>query len=518
MDMADPAKLPPQNFRRIIEELSVVITDPAAKLKFIQHAIDEHERLPLTYRSYPPLAEIAFRKRLLDKAERICPGSQKNAQHLAEIGIITTPPPGMWRLYRFRHVIAVIVLLVFTCGLGTAVASFFGTVNVLSGFKEKQNSGWKRGVVRKPILQPQTLMAVAKPNTPTAIEAKPQSREPFVAVAETAVATYLTQPIWRVEKTTASEHYSNRLQIFTEYTVANIPRSYRPLFRQFKPAPEEVQNSDRIAGILFHASESDLVPFRPEMNISIKQKSKRLINYLQRRKSYNYFIDRFGRVYRLVQENHAAYHAGNSIWADDEEFYLNLNHAFIGICFEGRDFEETEIHDYVDSWSPLATAPRMRLTGTSSLTEAQLRSGKELTDWLRVKHTISQHNCIPHALASVNPEKKLIGYHLDLSRGFPFAKFSLSNKYNEPLPSIVDFGFSYDDYFEKIFGGDIWPGIRVSESILRKRSERDQISLGQYRRRLNAKFDEYTEERIAVNQKNHPAIPSRTSAEPDGRL
>jgi N-acetylmuramoyl-L-alanine amidase len=502
MDKAYPRKLPPKNFRRIIEELSVVIADPAIKLKFIKHAIDAYEHLPLTYKSYPPLAEIAFRKCLLDEAERIWPGSQKNVRHLAKIGIISTPRPGLWRLYRLRHVFVSVVLLVFVCGFGTAVASLFGTVNVLLSLNEKQYSGWKRGIVRKPIIDPRPLMTALEPIRQAVIEARLPLREPPpVVIAETEVAPYLTQPIWLVEKTSGSELYSNRLQIFTRYAVANIPRSYRPFFRHLNRLPENVINSDRIAGILFHTSESDLVPFRPEMNISIKQKSKRLIKYLQRRKSYNYIIDRYGRVYRLVQEGHAAFHAGNSIWADDEEFYLNLNHAFIGICFEGRDFEEVESQNYVDSWNPQAMAPRLRPNGISSLTEAQLRSGKELTDWLRVKYNISQHNCVPHALVSVNPEKKLIGYHLDLSRGFPFAKFSLSNKYNEPLPSIVDFGFFYDEYFEKIFGGEIWPGIRASEAILQRRCKQANISLSQYRINLNIKYDEYIEERTAVNQK-----------------
>jgi hypothetical protein len=506
MDIAYPRKLPPKNFRRIIEELSVVITDPAIKLRFIEHAVEAYEHLPLTYRSYPPLAEIAFRKRLLDKAERIWPGSQKNVRHLAKIGIISTPRPGLWRLYRLRHVFAGVVLLVFVCGLGTAVASFFGTVNVLLSLKETQTSAWKRGVVRKPIIYPQPLMTALAPRRSAVVEARLPLRQPTpVAVAETTVATYLVQPIWLVEKTNGSELYSNRLQIFTRHTVANIPRRYRPFFRHLRRPPEDALSSDRIAGILFHTSESDLVPFRPEMNISIKQKSNRLIKYLRRRKSYNYIIDRFGRVYRLVQEDHAAFHAGNSIWADDEEFYLNLNHAFIGICFEGREFEEIERQGYVDSWNPQANAPRMRPIEISSLTEAQLRSGKELADWLRVKYNISQHNCVPHALVSVNPKKKLIGYHLDLGKGFPFAKFSLSNKYNEPLPSIVDFGFSHDEYFEKIFGGEIWPGIRASEVVLQRRCERANISLSQYRIYLNTKYDEYIEERTAVNQKHTSA-------------
>ena len=185
----NPRKLPPKSFRRIIEELSVVITDPAIKLKFIEHAIDAYEHLPLTYRSYPPLAEIAFRKRLLDKAERIWPGSQKNVRHLAKIGIISTPRPGLWRLYRLRHVFVSVVLLVFVCGLGTAVASFFGTVNVLLSLKETQTSGWKRGVVRKPIFYPKPLMTALAPRRPAVAEARPPLREPPpIAVAKTKVA------------------------------------------------------------------------------------------------------------------------------------------------------------------------------------------------------------------------------------------------------------------------------------------------------------------------------------------
>jgi len=131
-----------------------------------------------------------------------------------------------------------------------------------------------------------------------------------------------------------------------------------------------------------------------------------------------------------------------------------------------------------------------------------LRSGKELTDWLRVKYKIPQNNCVPHALTSINPEKMLIGYHLDLSQGFPFEKFSLSDKYREPLPSIVEFGFSYDDYFEKIFDGKLWPGIRSSEAILQQRSRNAGIRLADYRRLLNDRFAACTQLRTAAGGKN----------------
>ncbi len=503
--MAYPKKLPPTTYRRIIEELSAVVTDPAIKLKFIEHAIDEYDHLPLTYKSYSPLAEMAYRKRLLELAERFWPGSQENARHLAATGNISTPRPAVKRLYRFRHVVATLLLLVIVCGLGVAAAAVWGTATVFLGLKEKQNRDWKRGVIRKSIVYPEIPAAVARVPVSATIQALHPLREPPPAAnAAAEFAPYLTRPVWLVEKTAAAELYSNSLQIFTGYTVANVARRYRPIFRHAETAIASNQDVGRIAGILFHTSESDLVPFRPEMNMSIKQKSKRLIKYLQRRRSYNYIIDRYGRVYRLVQEDHAAYHAGNSIWSDGEQFYLDLNHAFLGICFEAQDFEETETGTYLDSWNPKTNVPRMRPRDESSLTEAQLRSGKELTDWLRVKYKIPQHNCVPHGLVSVNPQKKLIGYHLDLSQGFPFAKFSLSNKYNEPLPSMVDFGFSYDDYFEQIFGGQIWPGIRASEAILQSRCQHANISLGRYKRGLNDKYDAYGEDRTQ-NQKKSSA-------------
>ena len=225
-----------------------------------------------------------------------------------------------------------------------------------------------------------------------------------------------------------------------------------------------------------------------------------------RQKSYHFFIDRFGRVYRLVQEDHAAFHAGNSIWADDEEIYLNLNHAFIGICFEGKDFEEIDIRKKKEGQSTNSKSSLLKPTGISSFNEAQLRSGKELTDWLRVKYNIPQHNCVPHALISVNPDRMLIGFHLDLSRGFPFAKFGLSDKYQEPLPSIVEFGFLYDSHFEKIFNGELWRGIRYSEEILQRQAVNSGMSIAEYRKSLHRRFLRYTDWKNEILEKKDPLV------------
>jgi hypothetical protein len=277
--------------------------------------------------------------------------------------------------------------------------------------------------------------------------------------------------------------------------VDNIPRNYYKFPKNSVQLPAKDLSSKNpasdIAGILYHASESDIFDYKPEMTSSIKRYSKALIKYLCKKKSYHYFIDRFGRVYRLVKDEHAAFHGGNSIWADDESIYLNLNHAFIGICFEGRDFETVGKSAAADD--DKKGTPNISMMQTSSINEAQIRSGKELTDLLRVKYNISQHNCVPHSLASVNARSLLIGHHLDLSYGFPFNEYELSNKYNEPLPSITEFGFSYDKYFEKIFSTKKWPGISYSEELLKKQAKKKNLPLPEYRNLLNKKFIKFFE-------------------------
>jgi hypothetical protein len=318
------------------------------------------------------------------------------------------------------------------------------------------------------------------------------------------VPKYIKGPIWLVEKTADREFYSNRLQIITTYSIPNIPREYYRFARNADYSPAIGKITDRISGIVYHASESDLYPFMPEMNRSILNYSKRLIKYLLRKKCYHYFIDRFGRVFRLVQEDHAAFHAGNSIWADDEALYLNLNHAFIGICFEGKDFQEIETGKQKKDRPANSKPSLLKPTGISSFNEAQLRSGKELTDWLRVKYNISQQNCVPHAIISVNPGKMLIGWHLDLARGFPFARLGLTDKYQEPLPSMVEFGFRYDKYFEKIFNGNLWRGIGYSEEILRRRARHSGMSLAEYRNSLQQRFTRYTEWNQKLVEKKEP--------------
>ncbi|MCJ7830828.1 MAG: N-acetylmuramoyl-L-alanine amidase, partial [Desulfobacterales bacterium] len=451
---------------RIVEELSTVITDPVSKLKFLRQALNEYTRIPRRYRLFPPLAEIAFRVQVLSHAEAIAPGSQANARELMRRKIISAPRNGLLKIYKCRHAIATLLGGFFLWGLGTSVASLVEMI---------QTAAWKpysvfEGTLSPPVNRPPGLTVFPVPSQESAAP----------------LPDYIENSIWLVEKTPSTEIYSNRLQIITTHTVENIPRRYYRFPRTTSDLPAADTPSGDVAGILFHASESDLLPFKPEMNQSIQRYSRSLVQYLQRIKAYHYFIDRFGRVYRIVREDHAAFHAGNSVWADEGTTFLDLNHAFVGICFEGRDFEDKPVATDENAggvkFLPVAK------TGTLPISETQIASGRELTDWLRFKYRISQQNCVPHGLASVNPSKMLIGFHLDLSHGFPFHSFGLRNKYDEPLPSVTEFGFAYDRYFVEILKGNVWPGLQQSEIILRQQAKLHKMSLRTYQKRLHRHY------------------------------
>ncbi len=89
--------------------------------------------------------------------------------------------------------------------------------------------------------------------------------------------------------------------------------------------------TDKPVGIVYHTSESDIDPLEPDNTNSLLRNTRGLLRWLRKHGNYHYLIDRFGRIYRLVDESDEAYHAGKSIWADDDNYYLDLNDSFIGI-------------------------------------------------------------------------------------------------------------------------------------------------------------------------------------------
>jgi len=277
--------------------------------------------------------------------------------------------------------------------------------------------------------------------------------------------SYEPAKIWLVEQKEGYEKYSNGGRIVTTYETESHPRSYYARVRGAEPDVAEVQETP--VGIVYHTSESDIVPFTADNNGLMKTRTQGLLEHVQRSKCYNYVIDRFGEIYRVVRDDHAAAHAGHSVWADDERFYVGLNESFIGICFES-----SSAADALDE----------------QLTEAQLIAGRALTAVLRSKYGIKDLNCTTHALVSVNPQNMMIALHRDWVRNFPFEAMGLSDKYLVPLASITEFGFWCDTALLRQLGGAVWPGAAKAQEQFRQRAGREQTSAGELRRRLRERY------------------------------
>lgn len=234
----------------------------------------------------------------------------------------------------------------------------------------------------------------------------------------------LLPAVWIVEGGSDFDLYSNGLRIENRYATTNRPRSYRAFPLHDDAASGELRMEP--AGIVYHTTESLQAPFDASQNNVLKRVSESLADYVQRRRAYNFLIDRFGRVYRIVREEDAANHAGHSIWADDSSVYIGLNDSFLGISFEAK------------------TAG---LPGPEKVNPAQIRSGAMLTELLRYRYRIPPQDCVTHAQVSVNPSNFQIGYHTDWGSRFPFQELGLPDNYVLPIPALTIFGFSFDSAF-----------------------------------------------------------------------
>ena len=530
MDTTYPGNLPPE-IAAIVRSISSLTQDPVAKLRFIRSALKRFSEMPGSGTRLPFFASMAFRMHLGEEVRAHLPECEAEALKLIQKGGFPGVQRLFWVTYRVRFVLLVLLPVLLVLGVSLSMASVMNTISsnrdqllrflpfprafdleALSSLEgvEKQGvsglagNGHVDGVTflrNEADVQP----AAAKKDFRNAVDGRlptgssdgrdngetqlasaaaiaGQQESPEKEAPAERVAPFVREPIWLVERSPTGETYSNRLQIITAYEVDSVPRQYVPFKRGSDDLPGVEGVQSEIRGILYHSSESDLLPMLPEKNHSLLRYSRILRSYIAKKHCYNYFIDRFGRVYRIVRDDQAANHAGNSIWADAGTIYLNLNHAFLGICFEGKGFEQVSV--------PGRNRSRMMVNDDMKINEAQIKSGRELTDWLRYRYRIHENNCVPHGLVSVNPHNGLIGYHLDLSHGFPFNRFGLSNKYDQPLPSITEFGFSHDGYLESIFNGRLWPGIAVSEKILEEESLSQGLPLPEAVRQKRVHFSD----------------------------
>jgi hypothetical protein len=288
-----------------------------------------------------------------------------------------------------------------------------------------------------------------------------KERRLVIPGSNAAPVTSSVQKVWLVDKSELLELYSNGLRIDLTFTVANRPRSRYPIF-SLAGGPQIAEGKAPV-GIVYHTTESNLAPFEEDENRRLKRIGRNLVEWIRDNRSYHYVIDRFGRVYRVVQESDAANHAGSSIWADHRGVYVNLNDSFLGVSFEGQT-------DAIDE-----------------VTAAQVSAGKVLTEMLRSRYGIATEDCVTHAQVSVNPDNMRIGAHTDWASKFPFAGVGLPDNYSIPPASLSVFGFEYDSVFLQVMGSR-WRGVDLADLQVARQAAAEGLETKRYRAILQHRY------------------------------
>jgi hypothetical protein len=275
---------------------------------------------------------------------------------------------------------------------------------------------------------------------------------------------------WLFGKEGEYEKWSNGCNISTKYETDNHPRAYYAIPRGSETNGDQFsEKSDQIVGILYHTPENTMFDLIPDNTKRIQNSSRELIEGVRKYKKYNYLINRIGDIYRIVRDDQAANHAGNSLWADAKNYYVLLNESFIGVCFESKFDGATSLEQI--------------------LTDAQIISGRRLTDVLRAEYNIDDANCTTHGLVAVAPEEMLIARHHDWVHFFPFEAMGLSNKYKVMPPTITDYGFTYNnEILAKKLGGKLWEGAQMAVDEFNRRAARARVSPDDLRRQLRDRY------------------------------
>lgn len=273
------------------------------------------------------------------------------------------------------------------------------------------------------------------------------------------------ETVWKVESSQKEEVYSNGLRIDLTFATNNRPRAEYPIYAMVGDS-QPIGSAKEPRGIVYHTTESDIAPFEESENKLIARLGHLLLQFLRREHSYHYLIDRYGRVYRVVEESDAAYHAGYSVWSDERGVYVNLNDSFIGIAFEAR-MEQRE-----------------------GITAAQVSAARMLTELIRTRYAIKPENCVTHAQVSVVPQNMRLANHMDWAQGFPWESLNLPNNYRLPVPAVTAFGFEHDEVLTKASGGKDWPGLIEADKKLKAEAVTQAATEYRYRGMLRHRYQE----------------------------
>lgn len=417
-------------FARAVEGLSRHIKDPVERLRFLRNSTrnvrELEEQIPRVPRLARPLvyAYLGWRGLSLIRGS-----SAEPVRRMA------------------RRRIAALQVGIALAGGGLLMGASYGTIRLAASLGRK------------------TPTVEARVNSP----GPPASRPVLPAgPREPEVLTQRPQSIWLVEKGRDHELYSNGLRIDITHRVKGTRRIYAPID---EATGQALAPETRPVGIVFHTTESDIQSLEPENNASLIRNSKNLVAYVKRHEFYHYLIDRFGRVFQILNDDSRANHAGNSVWSNAGKVYMNLNHAFFGVSFESRFAPE----------------------GPLPLTEAQLQAGRLLTEHLVRRYELDPRLCVGHGIVSVNPKTRRIGHHVDWAKNFPFRTFGLPDAYDVEPASVRLFGFGYDDDLAKAIG-EPWPGVFKAEVELEKAASLAGQSTAELRLSLARRFDLWFEE------------------------
>lgn len=284
-------------------------------------------------------------------------------------------------------------------------------------------------------------------------------------IAERAGPPEALPSVWMVEKSEEFETYSNGLRIESLFAVSTRPRGFI-VFSRSTGQPEPAASGDAPLGIVYHTTESHIVEFDEQRNAALRLSGLGMLEYVRRNGSYNFVVDRFGRVYRIVRESDVASHAGWSVWADARRVFVNLNDSFLAIAFEARS---------------------QNADGQPPVNAAQVHAGRVLTDMLRAKYRIPGENCVTHAQVSVNPTNFLIGYHKDWQEGFPFRALGLPENYQQPVASAAVFGFEPEGV---VTPAGMGLGLLAANGMIEREAARLRMPAARYRAVLHLRWRE----------------------------
>ena len=418
-----------ERYARLVDRYSRYIQSPVLRLKFLNNTLkaappkDFWARLPM-------VGTLPERATLIFELSKLMPptGSMPLALRITSL------------LYRVRYAVYGVTLALM---LGAGASIVYAAVRMASNISTPPKA----------------------PDDPARNLAGGGNSEGVNAVVAIGSEAGLSlDKVWLAERGDGYEFYSNGARVLTEFETDGKERRFYsfPIDALFNNS-DEVETGSKPIGILYHVSESDLLPFAGKYNSSLQGRSRALLEYAREKGLYNYLIDRFGRTYRIVRDERAANHAGNSVWSDERNLYVNLSASFIGICFEGKSETGAAV-------------------GPEGINEAQIYAARVLTAVLRSKYGIADANCVTHGLVSVNPSNRLMGYHTDWVTGFPFEAVGLTNKYDAELLAVSRLGFTYDQPYIHAAGGKRWAGLERAETKLKDAASNESVTVEDARR------------------------------------